>query len=53
MRQYIDKSEVVAKIKTLRKRAYELYGCSQVVTAYNNVLDSIDTLEVKEVDLEK
>lgn len=49
----IDKEKVVAEIKKLRKRAYELYGCSQFDTAYNNVLDSIDTLEVKEVDLDR
>ena len=53
MKELIDKSAVVAEIKKLRKRAYELYGCSQFDTAYNNVLESIDTLEVKEVDLEK
>ena len=53
MKELIDKSAVVAEIKKLRKRAYELYGCSQFDTAYNNVLESIDTLEVKEVDLAK
>lgn len=49
----IDKEKVVAEIKTLRDRAHELYGCSQFDTAYNNVLDSIDILETKEVDLEE
>ena len=53
MKELIDKSAVVAEIKKLRDRAYELYGCSQFDTAYDNVLESIDTLEVKEVDLEK
>ncbi len=53
MEQYIKKSALVAEIKRLRERAYELYGYSQFDTAYNNVLESIDTLEVKEMDLEK
>ena len=53
MKELIDKSAVVAEIKKLRERAYELYGCSQFGTAYNNVLESIDTLETKTVDLEK
>lgn len=53
MKELIDKSAVVAEIKKLKERAYELYGCSQFDTAYNKVLESIDTLEVKEVDLEK
>ena len=53
MAQYIDKDALVAEIKRLRDTAFELYGCSQFGSAYNNVLKSIDTLEVKEVDLEK
>ena len=53
MRQYIDKETLVAEIKSLYQKAIELYGYSQFNTAYNNVLESIDTLEVKEVDLEK
>lgn len=53
MAQLIDKDAVVAEIKRLRERAYELYGYSQFDTAYNSVLESIDTLEVKGVDLEK
>ena len=52
MAQYIDKNALVAEIKRLRDRAYELYGCSQFDTAYNNVLKSIATLEYKEVDLD-
>ena len=48
MGQYINKDTVVAKIKRLSKKAIELYGYSQFNTAYNNVLESIDTLEVKE-----
>jgi len=49
----IDKSAVIAEIKKLRKRARELYGCSQFNTAYDNVLESIDTIETKEVDFER
>lgn len=46
MNQYINKSDLVAEIKKLRDRAYELYGVSQFGSAYNSVLDVIDTLEV-------
>ena len=53
MKHYIDKDALVAEIKRLKQKARELYGCSQFDTAYNNVLKSIDTLEVKEVNLEK
>ena len=49
----IDKSALVAEIKKLRDKAYELYGCSQFDSAYNNVLSILDTFEVKEVDLDK
>ena len=52
MEHLIDKSALVAEIKRLRDTAFELYGCSQFDSAYNNVLKSIDTLEVKEVDLQ-
>lgn len=52
MEEYILKFALVAEIKRLRDRAYELYGCSQFDTAYNNVLKSIDTLEVKEVGID-
>ena len=51
MSQYIDKSALVTEIKRLSQKAIELYGYSQFNTAYNNVLESIDALEVKEVDL--
>ena len=51
MKQYISKDTLVAEIKRLRDRTYELYGCSQFDTAYNNVLLILDALEVKEVDL--
>lgn len=53
MEQYISKDALVAEIKRLKDRAYELYGCSQFDTAYNNVLKSISSLEVKEVDITK
>jgi hypothetical protein len=53
MEKYIPLNALVAEIKRLRDRAHELYGCSQFDTAYNNVLKSINTFEVKEVDLEK
>ena len=53
MEEYILKEAVVAEIKRLDQKAIELYGYSQFNSAYNNVLKSIDNLEVKEVDLEK
>lgn len=53
MEQYIPKSALVAEIERLKQEARELYGCSQFDTAYKNVLKSINTLEVKEVDLGK
>ncbi len=53
MEKYISKSAVVAAIKRLRERAYELYGYSQFDTAYNNVLEAIDTIEEADVDIEK
>lgn len=50
----IDKDIVIEKINELKKRARELYGCSQFDTAYNKVLESINTIEeVSQVDLEK
>lgn len=53
MKELIDKAEVVVKIKKLRQKAMKLYGFSQFNTAYNNVLESIDTLEVKDVVAEQ
>lgn len=53
MKELIDKAAVVVKIKKLRQKAMELYGFSQFNTAYNNVLESIDTIETKEVDLDE
>jgi hypothetical protein len=52
MAQLIDKSALVEEIKRLSQKAKELYGYSQFNTAYDNVLESINTLEVKEVDLD-
>ena len=49
--ELIEKSVIVTEIKRLRKRARELYGYSQFDTAYENVLKTIDSLEVKEVDV--
>ena len=50
----IDKDIVIEKINELKKRARELYGCSQFDTAYNKVLESINAIEeVSQVDLEK
>lgn len=53
MPRYIELDALVAEIKRLRDKAFELYGCSQFDSAYNKVLKSIDTLEVKEVDLDE
>ena len=53
MKHYIDKNALVAEIKRLSQKAKELYGYSQFNTAYDNVLKSIDILEVKEVSNEK
>jgi len=49
----IDKDKVVAEINKLQKKARDLYGCSQFDTAYDNVLEAIDTLEEADVDIEK
>lgn len=49
MKQYISKSALIAEIKRLSQKAKELYGYSQFNSAYDNVLESIKTLEVKEV----
>ena len=60
MEQYIRKSAVIAEIERLKDQL--LYGaCSSQISmqtrckeeAYNEVLSFLDTLEVKEVDLEK
>ena len=52
MKQYIDKATVVAEIKRRRNEYINSLMTEQVHTL-NNILDFLDTLEVKEVDLEK
>lgn len=65
MKQYIDKAKVVAEIERLKecnrkicggdfdflKKAYPKHYYSTEI--YNDILSFLDTLEVKEVDLEK
>lgn len=58
MAQYIDKDALVAEIKRRRKLVSDpiLSGNDLMIgerNAYFNLLSFIDTLEVKEVDLEK
>ena len=53
MTQYIDKSALVAEINKRITDAPINHIGHQRVWAYNDVKDIIDTLEVKEVDLEK
>ena len=51
--QYIDKSALVAEInKRIMDAPIDCYG-HQRVWAYNDIKDILDTLEVKEVDLDK
>lgn len=51
--KFIDKEKIIAEIKRLRQEATELYGYSQFNTAYNNILEYLDTLEVTEVVAEQ
>lgn len=59
MAKYIDKSAVVAEIaKRVKESEIVLRDCPSsaifgLAQAYKNVLSFLDTLEVKEVDLEK
>ena len=53
MTQYINKDALVAKINKRINDAPINYIGHQRVWAYNDVKDIINTLEVKEVDLEK
>ena len=53
MRQYIDKAALVAEINKRITDAPINHIGHQRVWAYNDVKDIIDTLEVKEVGLEK
>ena len=51
MAQYIDKDAVVAEIERRRNDYINSFMTDQVYML-NNVLDFLDTLEVKEVDLD-
>jgi hypothetical protein len=58
MAQYIDKSTLVAEIERKIKNLYPKGGQGMVVTKilkdhYEDLLSFLDSLEVKEVDLEK
>lgn len=55
MAQYIDKSAVVAEIERIKNTEYNKNFISDDVAccALDMVIDIIDTLKVKEVDLEK
>lgn len=53
MTQFIDKSAVIAEInKRIMDAPIDCYG-HQRVWAYNDVKDILDTIETKEVDIEK
>ena len=52
MKRLIDKSVLVSKINTFKKDAYRTWKWDTFHTL-NELLSFIDTLEVKEVDLEK
>lgn len=53
MAQYIEKSTLLAEIERLHKAHSGRYGCDEVGLNLEYLEDFIDTLEVKEVDLEK
>ena len=55
MKQYIDKSALVAEIEKLYKKNTDRCSIEGIAAAaqLRMVLDFLDTLEVKEVDLEK
>jgi hypothetical protein len=52
MAQYIDKDALKAEIERLHKAHSGRYGCDEVGLNLEYLEDFIDTLEVKEVDLE-
>ena len=61
MKQYIDKADVVAEIERLKEDALQkkdqckrsgLERIMHKIGAYNKILSFLNTLEVKEVDLE-
>ncbi len=53
MKQYIDKYALLAEIERLYKAHSGKYGCDEVGLNLAYLEDFIDTIEVKEVDLEK
>lgn len=53
MEQYIPKSVVLAEIKRLRKAHSGKHGCDEVGLNLEYLEDFLDTLEGKEVDLDK
>ena len=52
MKQYIDKAALVAEIERRRNDYINSFMTEQVYML-NNVLDFLDTIEVKEVDLDE
>ena len=60
MAQYIDKSALVAEIKrridllrTNESGVFHTFASEMIIIEYENMLSFLDTLEVKEVDLEQ
>ena len=60
MAQYIDKSALVAEIerridllKTNESGVFHTFASEMIIIEYENILSFLDTLEVKEIDLEK
>jgi hypothetical protein len=51
--QYIEKSTLLAEIERLHKAHSGRYGCDEVGLNLEYLEDFIDTLEVKEVNLEE
>ena len=52
MKQYIDKSALAAEIESLRRTTFTNFD-EGVNATVQTLLETLDTLEVKEVDLEK
>lgn len=52
MEQYIKKSDIIAEIKSLKRTTFTNFD-EGVNATVQTLLDFLDTLEVKEVDLEK
>ena len=52
MAQYIDKSALVAEIERLYKAHSGKHGCDEVGLNLEYLKDFLDTLEVKDVDLD-